>query len=162
MKETSLDCQRRVDAQQTTDAIQDIYQKSTCGECSPENFIPNELFTPKQPCIGKTSDRFLDSWEKELENTGVDLRGVLIEEYVRKPFHLITQFESTIICRIIQEDWLLKTRNHLEKLEKKLKHKKPKKLRKLGKDDSNLYFACLTRFDSHDEFFYFKHYLQIL
>ena len=162
MKETSLDCQRRVDAQQTTDAIQDIYQKSACGECSPENFIPNELFTPKQPCIGKTSDRFLDSWEKELENTGVDLRGVLIEEYVRKPFQLITQFESTIICRIFQEDWLLKTRNHLEKLEKRLKHKKPKKLRKLGKDDSNLYFACLTRFDSHDEFFYFKHYLQVL
>ena len=26
------------------------------------------------------------------------------------------------------------------------------------KDNSNLYFACLTRFDSHGEFFDFKHY----
>ena len=38
-------------------------------------------------------------------------------------------------------------------MEKKLKHEKFKKLRKLCKDNSNLYFACLTRFDSHDEFF---------
>ena len=53
---------------------------------------------------------------------------------------------------------MLKTRNHLEKLERKLKHKKLKKLRKLCKYNSNLYFACLTRFDSHDEFFDFKHY----
>ena len=49
------------------------------------------------PCIGKPSDTFLDSWEKELENTGVNLRELLIEEYVRKLFHLITQFKSTII-----------------------------------------------------------------
>ena len=48
-------------------------------------------------CIGKPSDTFLDSWEKELENTGVNLRELLIEEYVRKLFHLITQFKSTII-----------------------------------------------------------------
>ena len=98
----------------------------------------------------------MDSWEKELENTGVNLREVLIEEYVRKLFELINQFKSTINRHIIQEDWLLKTRNHLEKLERKLKQKKLKKLRKLCKDNSNLYFACLTRFDSHDEFFDFK------
>ena len=36
--------------------------------------------------------------------------------------------------------------------------KKLKKLRKFCKDNSNLYFACLTGFDSHDEFFDFKHY----
>ena len=53
---------------------------------------------------------------------------------------------------------MLKTRNHLEKLEKKLKHKKLKKLGKLCKDNSNLYFVCLTRFDSDDEFFDFKNY----
>ena len=75
-----------------------------------------------------------------------------------KTVQLITQFKSTINREIIQEDWLVKTRNHLEKLEKKLKLKKLKKLRKLCKDNSNLYFACLTRFDSHDDFFYFKHY----
>ena len=48
--------------------------------------IPDGLFISKKPCIGKPSDRFLDSWEKDLENTGVNLREVLIEEYVQKLF----------------------------------------------------------------------------
>ena len=74
-----------------------------------------------------------------------------------KLFQLVTHFKSTINRQLIQEDWLLKTGNHLEKLEKKLKQKKLKKLRKLCKDNSNLYLACLTRFDSHDKFFDFKH-----
>ena len=77
---------------------------------------------------------------------------------MRKLFQLITQFKSKINRQIVQEDWLLKTRNHLERLEKKLKHKKLKKLRKLCKDNSNLYFACLARFDSHDDFFDFRNY----
>ena len=63
-----------------------------------------------------------------------------------------SQFKSKINRQIVQEDWLLKTRNHLDRLEKKLKHKKLKKLRKLRKDNLNLYFACLARFDSHDDF----------
>ena len=114
--------------------------------CRAYQIIPDGLFISKKPCIGKPSDRFLDSREKELKNTGVNLREVLIEECVRKRFKLITQFKSTINRQLIQEDWLLKTRNHLEKLDKKLKHKKLKKLRKLCKDNSNLYFACLTFF----------------
>ena len=93
-----------------------------------------------------------------MENTGVNLREVLIEEYLRKLFQLVTHFKSTINRQLIQEDWLLKTRNHLEKLEKKLKQKKLQKLQKLCKDHLNLYFACVTYFDSHDEFFGFKHY----
>ena len=56
--------------------------------------------------VGKLSDRFLDSWEKELENAGENLYEVLIEEYVRKLFQLITQFKSiTSRHNIIQEDW---------------------------------------------------------
>ena len=57
---------------------------------------------------------------------------------------------------------MLKTRNHLRKLEKMLKHKKLKKLRKLCKDNSNWYYVCLIRFDSHDECFDFKHYLKLI
>ena len=71
-------------------------------------------------------------------------------------------FKSKIYRKIVQEAWLLKTRNHLEKLEKKLKRKKLKKLRKLCKDNSNVYFACLTRFDSHDELFDFNHFFFFL
>ena len=126
--------------------------------CRAYQIIPDRLFISKKPSIGKPSDRFLGSWKKELDNTGVNWREVLIKEYVRELFELINQFKSTINKHIIQQDWLLKTRNHLEKLDRKLKHKKLKKLRKLCKDNSNLYFACLTGFDSHDKFFDFKHY----
>ena len=72
-----------------------------------------------------------------------------MKEYGWKLFQLIPQFKSVINRYIIQEDWLLlKTRNHVEKLEKKVKHKKLKKLQKLCKDNSNLYFACLRHFDA--------------
>ena len=149
-------------AQQLFNISEDIYKSFYhivfLEVCRAYQIIPDGLFISKKPCIGKSSDRFLDSWEKDLENTGVNLREVLVKEYVRKLFELINQFKSTINRHIIQEDWLLKTINHLEKLEKKLKHKKLKKLRELCKDNSNLYFACLTRFDSRDEFFDFKHY----
>ena len=126
-----------------------------CRACQ---IIPYGLFISQKLCIGNLSDRFLDSWEKELKNTGVNLHEVLIEEYVQKLFQLITHFKSLISRKIIWEDWLSKTRKYLEKLDKKkFKHKKLKKLLKLCKDNSKLYFACLTRFDSHDEFFDFKH-----
>ena len=64
--------------------------------------------------------------ENRVGNTGVNLREVLIEEHVRKIFELITQFKSTINRYINQEDWLLKTKKHMGKLEKKLKHEKLK------------------------------------
>ena len=135
------------------DIFKSFYHIAFLQVCRAYQIIPDRLFISKKSCIGKPSDRVLDSWEKDLENTGVNLREVLFEEYVRKPFELINQFKSTINRNIIQEDRLLKTRNHLEKLERKLKHKKLTKLRKLYKDNSNLYFACLTGFDSHDVFF---------
>ena len=92
---------------------------------------------PRSAALKKMSDRLLDSWEKVLENIGVNLREVIIEEYVRKLFQLITQFKSTINRHAIQEDWSLKTRNHLEKLEKNVKYKKLKKFPKLRQHNSN-------------------------
>ena len=59
--------------------------------------------------------------------------------------------KSVFAKHIVQEDWLLKVRNHLERLEKKLRQKKLKKLRKFCKND-NFYFECLERFESHDDF----------
>ena len=53
----------------------------------------NRKIISKKSCIGKPSDRFLDSQEKVLENTGINLRELLI---VRKHFQLTTQFKSTI------------------------------------------------------------------
>ena len=146
-------------AQQLFKISEDIYKSFYhivfLEVCRAYQIIPDGLFISKKPCIGKPSDEFLDSWERELENTEIHLREVLIKEHVRKLFQLITQSKSKINGQTVQEDWLLKTRNHLERLEKKLKHKK---LKKLCKDNLNLYFACLARFDSHDNFFDFKHY----
>ena len=72
--------------------------------CRAYQIIPDGLFISKKPCIGK-------AWERELENTGVSLREVLIKEYVRKHFQLITQFKYRINRQIDQKNWLLKTRN---------------------------------------------------
>ena len=66
------------------------------------------------------------------------------------------EFKPIINVHIIQEYWLLKTSSHLEKLEENSKRNGLKKFRKLRKNNSNSYFTCLTRFDSHDEFFDFE------
>ena len=50
--------------------------------CTAYQITLDGLFISKKPCIGKPSHGFLDSWERELENTGVNLREVLIKEYV--------------------------------------------------------------------------------
>ena len=54
-----------------------------------------------------------------------------------------------------QEDWLFRTRNHLEKFEKVERRRKLKKLRKFSNNET-LYFKCLERFESHFDFFSFK------
>ena len=72
-------------AQQLLNISEDIYKLFYhivfLEVCRAYQIIPDGLFISKKPCIGKPSDRFLDSWEKELENTGVNLRKVLIEYY---------------------------------------------------------------------------------
>ena len=55
----------------------------------------------------------------------------------------------------MQKYWLLKTRNHLEKYEEKFHLKKLEKIGKLVSTD-DLYFACLERFESHYQFFWFE------
>ena len=92
-------------AQQLFNISEDIYKSFYhivfLEVCRAYQIIPDGLFISKKPCIGKPSDRFLDSWEKELENTGVNLREALIEEYMRKRFELINQFKSRINKHII-------------------------------------------------------------
>ena len=103
-------------AQQLFNIPEDIYKSFYhivfLEVCRSYQIISDGLFISKKPCIEKLSDRFLDSWGKGLENTGVNLREVLIKYYVRKLFQLITQFKSTINRQITQEDWLLKTKNY--------------------------------------------------
>ena len=75
---------------------------------------------------------------------------------MEKYFKLETDFKCAFAKYIVQEDWLLKVRNHLERLEKKLRQKKLKKLHKFYEND-NFYFDCLERFGSHDESFSFTY-----
>ena len=84
------------------------------------------------------------------------LTELTIIEFVQKLFDLETDFVSKFSLLTAQEDWLLKTRHHLEKYEKKLRLKKLKKIRKLASDE-DLYFACLERFESHYQFFRLKY-----
>ena len=76
-------------------------------------------------------------------------------ESVQKLFDLETKFISKFSLYTVQEDWLLKTKNHQEKYEKKLHLKKPKEIRILASFD-DLYFACLERYESHYQFFHLK------
>ena len=55
--------------------------------------------------------------------------------FVQKLFYLETEFISTFSLRTAQEVWLLKTRDHLEKYEKKLRLKKLKKMRKIASNE---------------------------
>ena len=54
--------------------------------CRAYQVILDGLFISKKPCLGKPSDEFLDSWERELKNAEINLRVVLIKEYVQKLF----------------------------------------------------------------------------
>ena len=66
--------------------------------------------------------------------------------------------EETFNCLfeelLMQDDWLLKVRRHLEKYEKILRQRKIKKLRKLTRSNEFLFFECFEQFDSHEPFFY--------
>ena len=95
-------------------------------------------------------------WEKELAAAQFKLTKLTIIEFVQKLFDLETDFVSKFSLLTVQEDWLLKTRHHLEKYEKKLRLKKLKKIRKLAGNE-DLYFACLERFESHYQYFRLKY-----
>ena len=95
-------------------------------------------------------------WEKELSAAQFKLTELTIIEFVQKLFDLETEFVSKFSLLTVQEDWLLKTRHHLEKYEKKLRLKKLKKIRNLASDE-DLYFACLGRFESRYQFFRLKY-----
>ena len=94
-------------------------------------------------------------WGKELEAAQFKLIELTISESVKKLFDLETEFISKFTLYTVHKDWLLKTKNHLKKYEKKLRLKKLKKIRMLASTD-DLYFACLERFEGHYQFFCLK------
>ena len=89
----------------------------------------------KTPCVGKPSKNFLLLWRKELAAAQFKLIELTNSESVQKLFNLETEFISKFSLYTVQEDWLLKTKNHLEKYEKKLCLKKLKEINMLASTD---------------------------
>ena len=94
-------------------------------------------------------------WGKELAAAQFKLIQLTFIESVQKLFCRETEFIWKFSLYTVQKDWLLKTKNHLEKYEKKLRLIKIKKIRMLVSTD-DLYFACLERFESYYQFFRLK------
>ena len=135
---------------------EDVYHVIFLDVCKSYQVVPDGSYLEREPYIGNTSKKAIDSCKNQLEVTRSNLRDVLLEEYVEKYFKLETEFKYVFAKHIVQEDWLLKVRNHFDRMEKKLRQKKFQKLRKFCKND-NFYFECLERFESYDEFFSFKY-----
>ena len=106
----------------------------------------------KNPCIGKPSKKLMSDWEGELINVESKLRELVLYEYVEKLFKSEETFNCSFQVFLVQDDWLLKVRGHLEKYEKILRQRKLKKLKKLTKSNEFLFFECLGHFDSHEPF----------
>ena len=100
----------------------------------------------KTPCVGKPSKNLL-LWERELVAAQFKFELTIIES-VQKLSDMEAEFISKFSLCAVQEDWLLKTRNHIEKYEKKLRLKKLKKIGMLASPD-DWYYACLERFKIH-------------
>ena len=80
--------------------------------------IPNGLKIKTAACIGNESKNFVTSWNLELTKAEVQLMEVLILEHVRKLYAIEESFNLLFKHHTVQEDWLFRTRNHLEKFEK--------------------------------------------
>ena len=114
--------------------------------------IPNGLKFKKAGCIENVSKNFVTSWNLELTKAEVQLMEVLILEHVRKLCAIEENFDSLFKDHTVQEDWLFRTRSHLEKLEKAERRRKLMKLCKLSNNET-LYFKCLERFKATLIFF---------
>ena len=66
--------------------------------------------------------------QKELAAAQFKLTEMTITKFVQKLFDLEIELISKFSLYNVQEDWFLKTRNHLEKYERKLRLKKLKKI----------------------------------
>ena len=117
------------------------------------SIIPDGFTVNKNLCIGKPSIKFMSHWEGELVNVKSKLHDLVLYAYVEKLFKSEETFNCLFEQLLIQDDWLLKVRRHLEKYEKNLRQRKIEKLRKLTRSNKFLFFECLEQFDSHEPFF---------
>ena len=99
----------------------------------------NGLKIKNAACIRNVSKNFFTSWNLVLTEEEVRLM-------IRDNFNLQFKYNT------VQEDWLFRTRNHLEKLERAERRRKLKKFQKLS-NNKTLYFKCLERLKAFLNFF---------
>ena len=110
----------------------------------------------KKYCVAEvTSKYFKKKWDGNLRDMESKCRDLLLEEHCKKLFSLMNFFWEAIVDVDVDISWLVKVRNHLDKIEKEQAKTKRKKLASLSRN-SHLKRMVLERFDEHLPHFQFK------
>ena len=118
--------------------------------------MPKGLEAKKKYCVGGvTSKDFKKKWDGNLRDMESKCRDLLLEEHCKKLFSLMNFFWEAIVDLDVDVSWLVKVRNHLDKIEKEQTKTKRKKLASLSRN-SDLKRMVLERFDEHFPHFQFK------
>ena len=102
-----------------------------------------------------TSKDFKKKWDGNLRDIEWKCRDLLLEEHCKKLFYLMSCFWEAIVDVNVDISWLVKVRNHLDKIEKEQAKTKRKKLASLSRS-SHLKRMVLEGFDEHLPHFQFK------
>ena len=81
-----------------------------------------------------TSKDFKKKWDENLRHMQSKCRVLLLEEHCKKLFYLMSCFWETIVDVNVDTSWLVKVRNHLDKIEKEQAKTKRKKLATLSRN----------------------------
>ena len=94
--------------------------------------MPKSLEEKKKYCVeGVTLKDFKKKWDGNLQNMESKCRDLLLEEHCKKLFDLMNYFWEAIIDVDVDISWLIKGRNHLDKIEEEQANTKRKKLASL-------------------------------
>ena len=92
------------------------------------------LEAKKKYCVGETSKDFEKKWDGNLRDMEWRCQDLLLEEHCKKLFCLMNCFWEEIVDVDADISWLVKVRNHLDKIEKEHTKTKRKKLACLSKN----------------------------
>ena len=109
----------------------------------------------KKYCVGGTSKDFEKKWDGNLRDIESKCRDLLLEEHCKKLFYLMNCFWEAIVDVDVDISWLVKVRNHLDKIEKEHAKTKRKKLASLSRN-SHLKRMVLEQLEEYYPHFQFK------
>ena len=117
--------------------------------CISFHLLPKGLEAKKNYCVGGvTSKDFKKKWDGNLQDMDSRCRDLLLEEHFKRLFYLMSCFCEAIVDLNVDISWLVKVRNHLDKIEKEQAKTKREKLASLSRN-SHLKRMVLEQFDEH-------------